>query len=148
MRTLLLTATLMFVSSAGASAQALDPATSCWSLATKGEVVVTRTDGTSITDTVLCIGRDQVVLAKTGSLAIDSVRQISKPRDSAWDGVLKGASVGLVALIFCMPDCPAEPIVRVTAAYAVLGGIIDAAQGNNTTIFRRGAPSVRWRIRF
>ena len=96
MRTLMLMATLILIPSAGASAQALDPASSCWSLATKGEVVVTKTDGTSVKDTVLCIGRDQVMLAKAGSIAIDSVRQINKPRDGVWDGVLKGASVGLV----------------------------------------------------
>jgi hypothetical protein len=116
MRTLMLMATVILIPSACASAQALDPASSCWSLATKGEVVVTKTDGTSVKDTVLCIGRDQVMLAKAGSIAIDSVRQINKPRDGVWDGVLKGASVGLVALIFCMPDCPAEPIIRMTAA--------------------------------
>ena len=68
MRTLMLMATLILIPSAGASAQALDPASSCWSLATKGEVVVTKTDGTSVKDTVLCIGRDQVMLAKAGSM--------------------------------------------------------------------------------
>ena len=148
MRKLLLLAILIVIPSAGVSAQALDPASSCWSLATKGEVVVTKADGSTVKDTVLCIARDQVVLAKAGPIAIDSVRQINKPRDSAWDGVLKGASVGLVALIFCMPDCPAEPIIRMTAAYGVLGGILDAAQGNNATIFKKGSPALGWRIRF
>jgi hypothetical protein len=148
MRRLLLLATIMLIPSAGASAQALDPASPCWSLATKGEVVITRTDGTSVKDTVLCIGRDQVVLAKAGSIAIDTVRQISKPRDGVWDGVLKGASVGLFALVLCMPDCPAEPILRITAGYAVVGAAIDAAQGNNMTIFKRGAPSLGFRVRF
>ena len=62
MRRLLLLATIMLIPSAGASAQALDPASSCWSLATKGEVVVTRTDGTSVKDTVLTILPPSVLL--------------------------------------------------------------------------------------
>jgi hypothetical protein len=82
MRTLLLMATLILIPSAGASSQALDPASSCWSLATKGEVVVTRTDGTSVRDTVLCIGRDQVILAKAGSIAIDSAKAEGRFRSS------------------------------------------------------------------
>jgi hypothetical protein len=64
--------------------------------------------------------------------------------------VLKGASVGLVMLALCAPHCSGEGVLRVTVAYAAFGGILDAAQGNNPTIFRRSAvsPSLAWRIRF
>jgi hypothetical protein len=150
MRTLLLMVTFL-VSSASAYAQALAPAaSSCFPLATKGEVVVTRTDGSRLKDTVLCMGRDQVVLATAGTVPLDSIRRIAKPRDGVADGVLKGAGAGLVLLALCAPHCGgAEPVIRVTAAYAILGGIIDAAQGNGTTIYRKGAgPSLAWRIRF
>ena len=150
MRTLLLTVAIL-ASSAGAYAQALDAVpSSCFPMATKGELVVTRTDGTTLKDTVLCIGRDQVVLATTGVVPLDSIKKIAKPRDGVLDGVLKGASAGLVLLALCAPHCGgAEPILRVTAAYGILGGIIDAAQGNNTTIYKKGASSsLAWRIRF
>jgi hypothetical protein len=150
MRILLLTITVV-LASASAHAQALAPAaSSCFPLATKGEVVVTRTDGSRLKDTVLCMGRDQVVLATAGSVPLDSIRRIAKPRDSVVDGVLKGAGAGLVLVVLCAPHCGgAEPVIRVTAGYALLGGIIDAAQGNGTTIYRKGAgPSLAWRIRF
>lgn len=58
MRRLLLLATIMLIPSAGASAQALDPASSCWSLATKGEVVVTRTDGRRCMPDANCTARE------------------------------------------------------------------------------------------
>jgi len=149
MRTLLLIVTFL-VSSASAYAQALDPApSSCWPVATKGQVVVTRANGTTVKDTLLCMGRDEVQLATAGRVPLDSIQRIAKPRDGVLDGVLKGASVGLVVLALCSPNCGAEPVLRVTAAYGILGGILDAAQGNNTTIYKRGAgPSLAWRIRF
>ena len=148
MRVILLTVTIV-ITSASAYAQALDQPASCWPITTKGQVVVTRADGTSLKDTLLCMSRDQAVFAQSGTMALDSLKQISKPRDPVWDGFLKGASVGLVALVVCAPDCPAEPIARITLAYGLLGAIIDAAQGNNTTIYKRApAPSLAWRIRF
>src|SRR5262245_10546319 len=149
MRRLLLTATIVFAS-ASAYAQALDPVSStCFPISTKGQVVVTKADGSTLKDTLLCMGRNKVVLASAGELSLDSVRQISKPRDPVWDGFVKGASVALVILAFCLPDCPGELVARTTIGYSVLGGVIDAAQGNETTIFKRGpAPSLAWRIRF
>ena len=149
MRTLLLTVTIL-ASSASAYAQALDPTpSSCWPIGTKGQVVVTKADGRSIKDTLLCMGRDEVVLASAGTVPLDSILRIAKPRDSVIDGVLKGASVGLAILVLCAGNCEAEPILRITAAYAIIGGSLDALQGNNPTIYRKGvAPSLAWRIRF
>ena len=149
MRTLLLMVTIL-VSSASAYAQALDPVPSpCWPSATKGQVVVTRVNGTTMKDTLLCMGRDEVQLATAGRMPLDSIQRIAKPRDGVLDGVLKGASAGLVVLALCAPHCSAEPVLRITAAYGILGGILDAAQGNNSTIYKKGAsPSLAWRIRF
>ncbi|HKE84281.1 MAG TPA: hypothetical protein VKB50_11015 [Vicinamibacterales bacterium] len=149
MRIVLLALTII-VSSASAYAQALDAPSSCWPLGTKGQVVVTRSDGSSVKDTLLCMSRDSVVLASGGTVPLDSVARIAKPRDGVIDGVLKGAGVGLLVLVLCAPDCGgAEPVVRITLGYAILGGVIDAAQGNNPTIYKKGAsPSLAWRIRF
>jgi hypothetical protein len=40
-------------------------------------------------------------------------------------------------------------VVRSTLGYATIGGVVDALQGNNKTIYRREArPSVAFRLRF
>jgi len=139
MRTLLLIVTVL-VSSASAYAQAIDPAPSaCWPMATKGQVVVTSVNGTTVKDALLCMGRDEVQLATAGRVPLDSIRRIAAPRDGVLDGVLKGASAGLVVLALCAPHCSGEPILRLTAAYGILGGVLDALKGNNTTIYKKGS---------
>jgi len=101
------------------------------------------------TGTLLCMGPEEIMLTGSGTLPLSTIRQIAKPRDSALDGVLKGAAVGLVILVFCAPDCPGEYVIRSTIGYALIGGAIDAAQGNNKTIYRREpAAAVAWRVRF
>jgi hypothetical protein len=119
-------------------------------VAIKGQVVVTMNDGSTQKGTLACLGSTDVVLAGSGSIPVDSILRIDKPRDGILDGVLKGASVGLVMLALCAPRCSGEGVIRVTVAYAAFGGILDAAQGNNPTIFRRGgpSPSLAWRVRF
>lgn len=116
------------------------------------EVVVTRSDGTSLRDTLVCMSVDEIVLVRGGVLPLRDVRRITAPADSIWDGVLKGASIGLVMFAFCGGDCPVRPLLRATAGYAAIGGLIDAAQTNRTPIYRAsagaGAATVSWRIRF
>jgi uncharacterized membrane protein len=145
-----LAVTVLLLASSTAYAQGEAPPASCWAVALKGQVVVTMNDGSEQKGTLACLGSTEVVLAGSGSIPIDSILRIDKPRDGILDGVLKGASVGLVMLALCAPHCSGEGVLRVTAAYAVFGGILDAAQGNNPTIFRRGtaSPSLAWRIRF
>ena len=150
LRMVLLTLALAFVS-ANAHAQAREVSSSeCWAVAIKGTVLVTKSDGSVQRGTLVCLGTTDVVLAGTGSIPLDSVTRIDKPRDGILDGVLKGASVGLVMLALCAPHCTAEPVLRVTAAYAAFGGILDALQGNNKQIFRRDTPSasLTWKVRF
>jgi hypothetical protein len=149
-RTILLTLTLL---STGVSAYAQNvepPPTSCWAVAIKGAVLVTKVDGTVQKGTLVCLGSDQAVLAGIGAIPLDSIRRIAKPRDGIVDGVLKGASIGLIFLFGCVDGCDAGIVARATLSYAAIGGVIDAAQGNNATIFGRSAPapSVAWRLRF
>jgi hypothetical protein len=148
---IILAVTMLLIASSSADAQTIEASSSsCWAVAIKGQVVVTMTDGSVQKGTLACLGTTEVVLAGSGSIPIDSILRIDKPRDGILDGVLKGASVGLVMLALCTPHCSAEGVARVTVAYATFGGILDAAQGNNPTIFRRGgpSPSLAWRIRF
>jgi hypothetical protein len=121
----------------------------CWPVTSRDRVVVDMDDGSARTGTLLCMGPEEIMLTGSGTLPLSTIRQISKPRDSYLDGMLKGAAVGLVILVFCAPDCPAEYVVRSTLAYATIGGTIDALQGNNKTIYRREPKAVAaWRIRF
>jgi len=121
----------------------------CWPVTSRERVVVTMDTGPARTGTLLCMGPEEIMLTGSGKLPLSTIRQIAKPRDSALDGVLKGAAVGLVILVFCAPDCPGEYVIRSTIGYALIGGAIDAAQGNNKTIYRREpAAAVAWRVRF
>jgi hypothetical protein len=122
----------------------------CWPVATREQVVITRTDGAQQRATLVCMGADEVVLAGSGSLPLSSVRQIVKPRDGIGDGLLKGAALGLVIFALCAGECDGEYLLRGTLGYAAIGGTIDALQGNNKTIYRKDprSASVAWRIRF
>ena len=121
----------------------------CWPVTSRERVVVTMDTGPARTGTLLCMGPEEIMLTGSGPLPLSTIRQIARPRDSALDGVLKGAAVGLVILVFCAPDCPGEYVIRSTIGYALIGGAIDAAQGNNKTIYRREpAAAVAWRVRF
>jgi hypothetical protein len=128
---------------------ATEAAIGCWPVTSRDRVVVRMDDGAARTGTLMCMGPEAIMLTGSGTLPLSSIRQISKPRDSALDGVLKGAAVGLVILAFCAPDCPGEYVVRATIGYATIGGIMDALQGNNKTIYRRDTKAaVAWRVRF
>ena len=121
----------------------------CWPVTSRDRVVVVMDEGPARTGTLLCMGPEEIMLTGSGVLPLSSVRQISRPRDSALDGVLKGAAVGLVILVFCLPDCPGEYVARATLGYAVIGGTIDALQGNNKTIYRRDQRvALAWKVRF
>lgn len=121
----------------------------CWPVTSRDRVIVTVDDGPARTGTLLCMGPEEIMLTGSGTLPLSTIRQISKPRDSYLDGMLKGAAVGLVILVFCAPDCPAEYVVRSTLAYATIGGTIDALQGNNKTIYRRDQRvALAWKVRF
>jgi len=109
----------------------------CWPVTSRDRVVVQMDEGPARTGTLMCMGPEEIMLTGSEVLPLSRIRQISKPRDSYIDGMLKGAAVGLVILAFCAPDCPGEYVVRATLGYATLGGIIDGLQGNNKTIYRR-----------
>ena len=121
----------------------------CWPVTSRDRVVVDMDDGSARRGTLLCMGPEEIMLTGSGTLPLSTVRQIAKPRDSALDGVLKGAAIGLVIFAFCGGDCDAEYVLRATLAYAAIGGTMDALQGNNKTIYRREPRAVAaWRIRF
>jgi hypothetical protein len=121
----------------------------CWPVTTRDRVVVHVDDGPALKGTLLCMGPDEIMLTGSGTLPLSKIREIEKPRDPTYDGMLKGAAVGLVILLFCLNDCEAEYVLRATLGYAAIGATIDAIQGNNKTIYRREPrAAVAWRVRF
>ena len=80
----------------------------CWPVTSRDRVVVQMDEGSARTGTLLCMGPEEIMLTGNGTLPLSRIRQISKPRDSTLDGVLKGAAVGLLILAFCAPDCPGD----------------------------------------
>jgi hypothetical protein len=118
-------------------------------MTTRDRVVVHMDEGPARTGTLLCMGPEEIMLAGSGTLPLSKIQKIQKPRDSALDGMLKGAAVGLVILAFCAGECEAEYVLRSTLGYAAIGATLDALQGNNKTIYRREpAAAVAWRVRF
>jgi hypothetical protein len=153
MRMLMTMALLLGVSSSAIAQQAPPAAmagsNACWPMTTRDQVVVTMDQGPPRMGTLLCMGPEEIVLTGSGTLPLSTIRQISKPRDSYLDGVLKGAAVGLVILAFCVNDCEPEYVLRATLAYATIGGVIDGLQGNNKTIYRRDQRvALAWKVRF
>jgi hypothetical protein len=121
----------------------------CWPVTSRDRVIVQMDTGPARTGTLLCMGPEEIMLTGSGMLPLSSIRQITKPRDSYLDGVLKGAAVGLVILVFCAPECPGEYLMRATLGYAMIGGVIDGLQGNNETIYQREPKvALTWKVRF
>jgi len=123
--------------------------TGCWPMTSRDRVVVHVDDGPALKGTLLCMGPEEIMLTGSGTLPLSKIQKIEKPRDGTLDGMLKGAAVGLVILLFCVDECEGEYVLRATLGYAAMGAAIDAVQGNNKTIYRREpTAAVAWRVRF
>ena len=121
----------------------------CWPMTSRDRVVVHVDDGPALKGTLLCMGPEEIMLTGSGTLPLSMIQKIEKPRDGTLDGMLKGAAVGLVLLLFCVNECEGEYVLRATLGYAAMGATIDALQGNNKTIYRREPKAaVAWRVRF
>jgi hypothetical protein len=118
-------------------------------MTSRDRVVVHVDDGPALKGTLLCMGPEEIMLTGSGTLPLSKIQKIEKPRDGTLDGMLKGAAVGLVILLFCVNECEGEYVLRATLGYAAMGATIDALQGNNKTIYRREPKAaVAWRVRF
>ena len=153
MRMLMSIALLLAVSGSAfaqdAAPTAIVASSGCWPVTNRDRVVVRMDEGPALIGTLMCMGPEEIMLTGSGVIPLAKIRQISRPKDSSLDGVLKGAAVGLVILAFCAPDCPGEYVARATLGYAMIGGIMDALQGNDKTIYRRDPKAVvGFRVRF
>ena len=150
MRTLLVISLLAIGSPALAQSSTKAPSP-CLPSSHIDKVVLTMADGTTRHGSLLCLGVDELIVAGAGAVdrfRLDEVWKVRKAVDPVWDGALKGAAFGLMPLLF---GCPAECVLRNTAAYGLLGLAIDAIDTNRDTIYRSGdvkKASVGFRVRF
>ena len=124
--------------SAPASAQKIEVA--CTSAPAVGRVDVAIVDGETIRGTLFCLTADDVSLLRDGQVVttpLSKVKRISRPADPAWDGAAKGGGIVLtmwgVICGFCGADSSGP--WRAVAAYAAIGGIVDALQTNRKTFY-------------
>jgi hypothetical protein len=150
MRTLLVVGALM-VSSAASAQTTAAAAGPCWPSSHIDKVVVHLEDGSTARGSLLCFGtEDLTVVEKSGvhRFRLEDIREVRKAADPVWDGALKGASLGLVMLVF---GCPAECVLRMSTGYALLGTLLDAIDTNADSVYRPGGgkrASVGFRVRF
>jgi len=150
MRSLIL-ATMFTVCAASASAQ--DDGEACHPISPSEQVVVTTTEGHGIRGLLLCLDERGIVVAEEGRVRrrpIGTIRRIDRPADPVWDGAAKGADVPLIIWAVLCRQCQAEPMLRATLAYSLVGLTFDALHRGPRTIYTGGGPSASlvWRVRF
>ena len=153
------TLTVVLVTVASVSAQEPKPATAsdvahqCHPVSPTSEVVVATADGETIRGTLICLSPSHAWLARDGALSkmpLPLVRRIRTPADPVWDGAAKGAVIPLIMwAVFCH-SCRAEPMLRASLAYGLIGLATDALETNRETVYRaRGRSlSVGWTVGF
>jgi hypothetical protein len=150
MRTMLVIGALMISSTAAAQTAAPAPGP-CWPSNHIDKVVVHLADGSSTRGSLLCFGIEDLTVVDKDAVhrfRLEDVREVRKAADPIWDGALKGASIGLLVLVF---GCPAECVARTAGAYALLGTLLDAIDTNADSIYRPARTkhaSLRFRVRF
>ena len=126
----------------------------CLSVSPTSEVVVTTRAGQTIRGTLMCLSDEGPWLLRDGRLAqipLDEVQRIRTSPDPVWDGAVKGAVIPLIFWAVLCHDCDAEPMLRASLAYGLIGLTVDALDSNRKTLYRGGGGrsfSVGWKIRF
>jgi hypothetical protein len=151
MRILLTLSLLAFASPAAAQSPTDGQSSPCVPSSHFDKVIVTMADRTIRRGSLLCIGADELMLggeAGINRFHLDEVWKVRKAADPIWDGALKGAAFGLLPLIF---GCPAQCVLRITAAYGAIGLAIDAIDTNRDSLYSSAhthQTSVAWHVRF
>jgi len=101
----------------------------------------------------MCLSQSGAWLLRDGSLSkipLDDVQRVRTTADPVWDGAAKGAVVPLIVWLVLCHDCPAEPMLKATLTYGLIGLSLDALDTNRQTLYQRGSRkvSVGWTFSF
>ena len=126
----------------------------CRDVSPSGQVILAMSAGGEMRGTLLCLSGNEAQLLEDGRLLrvpLGSIRRIMTPADPVWDGAVKDAVIPLIFwAVFCH-DCSAEPFLKMSATYGLIGLTGDVIDSNRKTLYRGGrrrSLSVGWRVRF
>jgi hypothetical protein len=142
---------MLATGAATASAQGIDNA--CHTISPSESVIVTRTEGDDIKGMLLCMSEREVVIAEQGQVSrypLERIQRIRKPRDPVWNGAAIGAAIPLIFWAVLCHECNAEPMLRASVTYGLIGLTVDALRTGPREVYTGPGKSaaIGWRIRF
>ena len=135
------------------SASAQEIVNQCHAISPSEKVIVTKVEGYDIRGTLLCIGEREIVIAEQGQVSrypLADIQRIRKPRDPVWNGAAIGAAIPLIFWAVLCHECPAEPMLKASLTYGLIGLTVDALRTGPREVYTGGGvkASLAWRIRF
>jgi hypothetical protein len=142
---------ILLTGGVSASAQEID--NQCHAISPSEKVIVTKTEGHDIRGTLLCMSEREVVIAEQGQVSrypLENIQRIRKPRDPVWNGAAIGAAIPLIFWAVLCHECGAEPMLKASLTYGLIGLTVDALRTGPRDVYTGGGPkaSVAWRVRF
>jgi len=125
----------------------------CLAVSPTSQVVVDTWAGPALHGTLMCLSADSAWLLQGGGLSklsLDRVYRIRTIADPVWDGAVKGAVIPLVLWAVLCRGCPAEPMLKASLTYGLIGLVSDALDTHRKTLYEGGGRSVslNWGFRF
>jgi hypothetical protein len=142
---------ILLTGASSASAQEIN--NECHSISPSEKVVVTKTEGYDIRGMLLCMSEREIVIAEQGRISrypLEDIQRIRKPRDPVWNGAAIGAAIPLIFWAVLCHECPAEPMLKASLTYGLVGLTVDALRTGPRDVYTGGGPkaSIAWRVRF
>jgi len=132
-----------------------DPAVGadCLSVSPTSRVVVDTSAGQALRGTLMCLSETGAWLVQDGRLLkmpLDDIKRIRTTADPVWDGAVKGAVIPLIMWAVLCHECSAEPWLKLSLTYGLVGLTIDALDTNRKTLYegRGRSLSVGWSFSF
>jgi hypothetical protein len=125
----------------------------CLAVSPTSQVVVDTWAGPTLRGTLMCLSADNAWLLQGGGLSklpLDRIHRIRTIADPVWDGAVKGAVIPLILWAVLCRDCQAEPMLKASLTYGLIGLVSDALETHRKTLYESGGRSVsfNWGFRF
>jgi len=125
----------------------------CLSTSPTSPVTVSTFAGRTVRGTLVCFSEDAAWLLREGELtpiSLGDVQRIRTTADPVWDGAAIGAVIPLIVWAVLCHECSAEPWLKSSLTYGLIGLASDAISSNRKTLYegRSRALSVAWGISF